>query len=45
MSQILIIKNKIIGDYATVGSGSVVINDVKKRTTVLGSPAKKIFDK
>ena len=33
----------IIHDGATVGIGSVVLNNVKSGTTVLGNPAKPIF--
>ena len=29
-----------VGDYSTVGSGSVVLKDVKEKTTVFGVPAK-----
>jgi len=31
-----------IGNYATVGAGSVVIHHVKTETTVMGVPAKRI---
>lgn len=31
-----------IGDNATIGTGSVVINNVKANTTVFGNPAKKM---
>lgn len=41
----VIVRNINIGEYSIVGSGSVVINDVKKKTSVFGSPAKKIFGK
>ena len=32
-----------IGAWALVGSGSVVIRDVKAKTTVVGVPAKEII--
>ena len=35
-------ENLIIKSWATVGMGAVVINDVKKKQTVVGNPAKKI---
>ena len=35
-----VIPNKIIGDNAIVGAGSVVIRNVKQNTTVFGNPAK-----
>lgn len=33
-----------VGDFATVGAGSVVIKNVKPETTVIGVPARKIYD-
>lgn len=38
----LVIPGKRVGAWATVGAGSVVINDVKPGATVFGNPAKKI---
>jgi serine acetyltransferase len=35
-----IIENIKIGDYATVGAGSLVLKDVPPNTIVYGSPAK-----
>ena len=32
----------VIGDYATVGSGSVVVKNVKPHITVMGVPARKL---
>ena len=32
--------NVIIGEFATIGAGSVVLSDVKANTTVVGNPAK-----
>ena len=37
-----IMQKKIIGDYATIGMGSVVIKDVEARSIVAGVPAKKL---
>ena len=39
---VLVAPSKKIGDNATVGIGSVVINNVKAGTRVFGNPAKKI---
>ncbi len=39
---VLIAPSKKIGDHATIGIGSVVINNVKPRTKVFGNPAKRI---
>tara|TARA_B110000027_G_scaffold134080_1_gene164829 strand:+ start:3437 stop:3652 length:216 start_codon:yes stop_codon:yes gene_type:complete len=42
----LVIEGNInIGEYSIVGNGSVVINDIKKKISILDSPAKKIFGK
>jgi len=37
-----IIPHKKIGDNATIGTGSVVLNNVKSGVTVFGNPAKKL---
>lgn len=39
---VLVAPSKKIGDYATVGIGSVVISNVKSGTKVFGNPAKKL---
>ena len=37
------VREKIeVGEWSTIGMGSVVIKDVETKTTVAGSPAKKI---
>ncbi len=38
-----VIPYKKLGDYSTVGIGSVVMKNVKPNVTVFGSPAKEIF--
>ncbi len=38
-----IIPKKKVGEYASVGAGSVVIKNVPPKTHVFGSPAKKIY--
>lgn len=39
---VLVAPSKKIGDYATIGIGSVVISNVKSGTKVFGNPAKKL---
>jgi len=41
-SNSTIIPDKKVGDNALIGTGSVVIRNVKENTTVFGNPAKKI---
>ena len=36
----VILPNITIGDYATVGAGSIVINSIASGMTVLGNPAR-----
>ena len=35
-----IIQGKIVGDYSIVGAGAVVVKDIPKKCTAVGSPAK-----
>lgn len=44
-SGALIAKNVTIGEHAVVGMGSVVFHDVPAGQTVLGNPARSIFNK
>ncbi|MCC5835941.1 MAG: acetyltransferase [Opitutales bacterium] len=44
-SRVSILPNQRVGDYATVGAGSVVIRAVEPHSTVFGNPAKTIFRK
>jgi acetyltransferase-like isoleucine patch superfamily enzyme len=39
-SSATIIPKIIIGEYVTVGAGSVVIKNIEKNITVVGNPAK-----
>jgi sugar O-acyltransferase (sialic acid O-acetyltransferase NeuD family) len=41
-SHVTIVPNRIIGDEAYIGAGSVVIGNVKEKTKVFGNPARKI---
>ena len=36
-------KKTLIGRFATVGAGAVVVKDVPEQTTVIGIPAKLLF--
>ena len=38
----VILPNRSIGDEASVGAGSVVIRNIKEKTSVFGNPAKKV---
>ncbi len=39
---VIVAPSKKIGNYAKIGIGSIVVTNVKSRTTVFGNPAKKI---
>ena len=39
-TTVSVVPGKTIGEFSKVGIGSVVIRDVKSRTTVMGNPAK-----
>ena len=39
-----ILQGVVIGEYAVVSAGSIVINNIKPFTMVMGNPAKKILD-
>jgi len=41
-SHAVVLNGKKVGDDATIGAGSIVFNNVKTNTTVIGNPAKKI---
>ena len=41
-SHSVILKDRIVGDDAYVGAGSIVIKNVKEGTKVFGIPAKRI---
>jgi len=44
-SHSVVLPNVVVGDYATIGAGSVALRNVRPRTTVLGIPAKEVFDR
>ncbi len=41
----VIVPRKKVGDFATVGAGSVVLRSVKARTTVFGHPAQTVIER
>lgn len=43
-SHVAVLPHAVVGDYARVGAGSVVLREVKPRTTVMGMPARVVFE-
>lgn len=43
-SHASVLPGVVVGDYAKIGAGSVVVRNVRPRTSVFGVPAKVIFD-
>lgn len=41
-SHAVVLNGRKVGDDATIGAGSIVFNNVKPNTTVIGNPAKKL---
>jgi len=42
-SHASVLPGAVVGDYARVGAGSVVLRKVRPYTTVMGVPAQEIF--